>query len=39
LLGKNKIIGSSKKRSMQAGKKEWGLGEGIFTRPLILGGG
>jgi len=23
----------------QAGKKEGGLGEGIFARPLVLGGG
>jgi len=29
----NKIIGSPAKRSMRAGKKEGGLGEGIFVRP------
>ena len=34
-----KIIGSPAKRAMWAGKKEGGLGEGIFARPLILGGG
>jgi hypothetical protein len=35
----NKIIGSPAKRAMRAGKKEGGMGEGIFARPLILGGG
>jgi len=27
------------KAKEQAGKKEWGLGEGIFVHPLILDGG
>jgi phospholipase C len=35
----NKIIGSPAKRAMRAGKKEGGLGEGIFARPPFLGGG
>jgi len=35
----NKIIGSPAKRAMRAGKKEGGLEEGIFARPLLLGGG
>ena len=35
----NKVIGSPAKRVMRAGKKERGLGEGIFARPLLLGGG
>jgi hypothetical protein len=35
----SKIIGSSAKRTWRAGKKEGGLGEGIFARPLPLGGG
>jgi hypothetical protein len=39
LLGKNKIIGSAAKRAMRAGKKEGGLGKGIFARPPFLGGG
>jgi len=34
-----KIIGSPAKRAMRAGKKEGGLGEGIFARPPFLGGG
>ncbi len=30
-------IGSPAKRAMRAGKREGGLGEGIFARPLVLG--
>ncbi|MEM4714470.1 MAG: hypothetical protein QXQ79_02950 [Candidatus Nanoarchaeia archaeon] len=35
----DKIGGSPAKRAWQAGRKEGGLGEGIFTRPLVMGGG
>jgi len=39
LLKRNDFfIGSPAKRAMRAGKKEGGLGEGIFAHPLVLGG-